>query len=84
MVIELKKLRTGGVTDFSNYNNAVIDKGVFDSIVSYIEYAKKSKDAEIIVGGKYNDKKGYFINPTIIVTTNPKFKTMEEEIFGPV
>ena len=84
LVSDLKGLKTGPVTDFSNYNNAVIDKAAFDSIVSYIEYAKKSKDAEIIVGGKYNDKVGYFINPTIIVTTNPKFKTIEEEIFGPV
>lgn len=84
MVSELKKLKTGDVADFSNYNNAVIDKKAFDSITSYIKYAKESKDAEIIVGGKFNDKVGYFINPTIIVTTNPKFKTMEEEIFGPV
>jgi 1-pyrroline-5-carboxylate dehydrogenase len=84
LVTELKALKTGPVTDFTNYNNAVIDKAAFDSIVSYIEYAKKAKDAEIIVGGKYNDKVGYFINPTIIVTTNPKFKTIEEEIFGPV
>lgn len=84
MVGELKKLKTGDVADFSNYNNAVIDKKAFDSITGYIKYAKESKDAEIIVGGKYNDKVGYFINPTVIVTTNPKFKTMEEEIFGPV
>jgi len=84
LVSDLKRLKTGPVTDFTNYNNAVIDKSAFDSIVSYIEYAKKSDEAKIIVGGKYNDKVGYFINPTIIETTNPKFKTMEEEIFGPV
>lgn len=84
MVSELKKLKTGDVADFSNYNNAVIDKKAYDSITGYIKYAKESKDAEIIVGGKYNDKVGYFINPTIIVTTDPKFKTMQEEIFGPV
>jgi 1-pyrroline-5-carboxylate dehydrogenase len=84
LVTELKKLKTGDVTDFSNYNNAVIDQAAFDTITGYIKYAKESKDAEIIVGGKFNDKVGYFINPTIIVTTNPKFKTMEEEIFGPV
>ncbi len=84
MIGELKKLKTGDVADFSNYNNAVIDKKAFDSITGYIKYAKESKDAEIIAGGKFNDKVGYFINPTIIVTTNPKFKTMEEEIFGPV
>jgi 1-pyrroline-5-carboxylate dehydrogenase len=84
LVTELKKLKTGDVADFSNYNNAVIDKAAFDTIVSYIEYARNNKDAEIIVGGDYDDKVGYFINPTIIVTTDPKFKTMEEEIFGPV
>lgn len=84
MVSELKKLKTGDVADFSNYNNAVIDKKAFDFITGYIKYAKDSKDAEIITGGKYNDKVGYFINPTIIVTSDPKFKTMEEEIFGPV
>lgn len=84
LVTELGKLKTGDVADFSNYNNAVIDQSAFDTITGYIKYAKESKDAEIIVGGKFNDKVGYFINPTIIVTTNPKFKTMEEEIFGPV
>jgi len=84
LITELKKLKTGDVADFSNYNNAVIDKKAYDSITGYIKYAKESKDAEIIVGGKFNDKAGYFINPTIIVTTDPKFKTMQEEIFGPV
>ncbi len=84
LVAELNKLKTGDVTDFSNYNNAVIDQAAFDTITGYIKYAEESKEAEIIVGGKYNDKVGYYINPTVIVTTNPKFKTMEEEIFGPV
>jgi 1-pyrroline-5-carboxylate dehydrogenase len=84
LVTELRKLKTGDVADFSNYNNAVIDQAAFDTITGYIKYAEESKDAEIIVGGKFNDKVGYFINPTVIVTTDPKFKTMEEEIFGPV
>lgn len=84
LVTELDKLKTGDVTDFSNYNNAVIDQAAFDTITGYIKYAKESKEAEIIVGGKFSDKVGYYINPTVIVTTNPKFKTMEEEIFGPV
>ncbi|MHB9041888.1 MAG: L-glutamate gamma-semialdehyde dehydrogenase [Melioribacteraceae bacterium] len=84
LVTELGKLKTGDVTDFSNYNNAVIDQAAFDTITGYIKYAEESKEAEIIAGGKYNDKVGYYINPTVIVTTNPKFKTMEEEIFGPV
>jgi 1-pyrroline-5-carboxylate dehydrogenase len=64
--------------------SAVIDKAAFDSITEYIEYARKADDAEFITGGKYDDSKGYFIEPTTIVTTNPKFKTMQEEIFGPV
>lgn len=84
LVTELKQLKTGEPTDFSNYNNAVIDKKSFDNIVSYIEYAKNSKEAEIVAGGKYNSTKGYYVNPTVILTTNPKFKSMEEEIFGPV
>lgn len=84
LISELKKLKTGDVSDFSNYNNAVIDKKSFDNITGYIEYAKNSPEAEIIAGGKYNSTKGFYINPTIILTSNPKFKTMEEEIFGPV
>ena len=74
----------GDPEDFTNFFNAVIDKGAFDSIKSYIDYAKESKDAEIITGGNCDDSKGYFIEPTTIVTTDPHFKTMEEEIFGPV
>jgi 1-pyrroline-5-carboxylate dehydrogenase len=63
---------------------AVIDEAAFKSITEYIKYAKDSKDAEIITGGNYDDSEGYFIEPTTIVTTDPKFKTMQEEIFGPV
>ncbi len=74
----------GDVEDFTNFMAAVIDKGAFDSIKSYIDYAKDSKDAEIITGGKCDDSKGYFIEPTTIVTTKPNFKSMQEEIFGPV
>jgi len=74
----------GDVRDFSNFMNAVIDKNSFDTITSYIDYAKKSGEAKIISGGNYNNSKGFFIDPTIIETTNPKFKSMEEEIFGPV
>jgi 1-pyrroline-5-carboxylate dehydrogenase len=83
-VAEVKKIKMGDVEDFSNFMSAVIDKGAFASITEYIKYAKASKEAEIITGGNFNDSKGYFIEPTTIVTTNPKFKTMEEEIFGPV
>ncbi len=64
--------------------NAVIDKNAFTTITGYIDYAKKSSEAEVIFGGNYDDSKGYFIEPTVILTKNPHFKTMEEEIFGPV
>ena len=56
----------------------------FDKIKGYIEYIKTQSDAEIIAGGTYDDSVGYFVDPTVVVTTNPKFRTMEEEIFGPV
>ena len=74
----------GDVKDFRNFMTAVIDRGAYESITAYIKEAQNSKDAEIITGGEFTDTKGYFIQPTTIVTTNPKFKTMEEEIFGPV
>jgi len=64
--------------------NAVIDESSFDNIVKYIEYAKKSSDAEIITGGGYDKSLGYFVEPTTILTTDPMFKSMQEEIFGPV
>ena len=83
-VAELETVKVGSPRDFSNFVNAVIDKAAFDSITSYIDYAKESDDAEIISGGTYDDSKGYFIQPTTILTTDPNFKTMEEEIFGPV
>jgi len=81
---ELETVKVGSPRDFTNFMNAVIDKPAFDSITSYINYAKESDDAEIISGGTYDDSKGYFIQPTTILTTDPHFKTMEEEIFGPV
>lgn len=83
-VAEVKKIKMGDVEDFSNFFSAVIDEAAFKSITEYIDYAKESKDAEIITGGNYNDSEGYFIEPTTIVTTDPKFKSMKEEIFGPV
>jgi 1-pyrroline-5-carboxylate dehydrogenase len=64
--------------------NAVIDRAAFTSITEYIDYIKGANDAEIIFGGNYDDSKGFFIEPTIAVTTNPRFRTMQEEIFGPV
>ena len=84
-LVELtESLKMGSPEDFTNFLTAVIDKPAYDKIVSYIEYAKNSSEAEIIAGGTYDDSEGYFIRPTIIVTTNPRFKTMVEEIFGPV
>jgi 1-pyrroline-5-carboxylate dehydrogenase len=83
-VAEVNKIKLGDVEDFSNFMSAVIDKAAFGTIKSYIDYAKESKEAEIITGGGCDDSKGYFIEPTTIVTTNPRFKTMQEEIFGPV
>ena len=80
----IKEIKMGDVTDFTNFMNAVIDKNSFRDITEYIDYAKNASDAEILHGGEYDDSKGYFIQPTIIQTKTPKFKTMEEEIFGPV
>jgi 1-pyrroline-5-carboxylate dehydrogenase len=84
VLADLATLKMGSVEDFSNFVNAVISEKAFDSIAKYIDYAADSKDAKIIAGGKYDKSVGYFIEPTIIETTNPKFKTMCEEIFGPV
>jgi 1-pyrroline-5-carboxylate dehydrogenase len=83
-VAEVKKIKMGNPEDFTNFMSAVIDKSAFKSITEYIDYADKSEEAEFITGGKYDDSKGFFIEPTTIVTSNPKFKTMEDEIFGPV
>ena len=74
----------GSVEDFSNFFNAVIDERAFDKISAYIDEAKKSKMVEIIAGGNYDKSKGYFIEPTIILTQDPSYVTMCEEIFGPV
>ncbi|MBG38890.1 MAG: 1-pyrroline-5-carboxylate dehydrogenase [Cryomorphaceae bacterium] len=84
IVSDAKTFKMGSPEDPSNFINAVISEKAFDSIASYIDYAKNAADAEIIVGGNYDKSKGYFIEPTIIVTSDPKFKTMVEEIFGPV
>ncbi len=81
---QLSTIKMGDVTDFSNFINAVIDENAFDNIVEYIKYADNAEDAEILHGGSYDKSVGFFIEPTAIVTENPLFKTMEEEIFGPV
>lgn len=84
LIAMTEELTIGDVRDFTNFMGAVIDRSAFNRIVSYIEYAKQSPEAEILVGGTYDYSVGYFIDPTIVVTTNPKMKLMEEEIFGPV
>ncbi len=78
------EIKLGDVRDFSNFMNAVIDEKSFDNIMKYIEFAKQSNIVKIISGGKGNKSKGFFIEPTIIETSDPFFKTMQEEIFGPV
>jgi 1-pyrroline-5-carboxylate dehydrogenase len=84
LVKETEALKIGPVSDMTCFVTNVINKMSYDKIKGYIEYASKSSEAEIIVGGTCDDSKGYFIHPTIIVTSNPLFKTMQEEIFGPV
>ena len=84
IVNDVNSFKMGSPEDPSNFINAVINENAFDSISSYIDYVKDSSDAEILVGGDYDKSKGYYISPTVVVTTNPKFKTMCEEIFGPV
>lgn len=84
LITDLKSMKMGSPEDFGNFITAVIHAGSFDKLVSYIEQAKKDTDAEIIIGGSYDKSKGYFIEPTVIVTTNPKYTTMETELFGPV
>ncbi|MFH5883241.1 L-glutamate gamma-semialdehyde dehydrogenase [Halalkalibaculum sp. DA3122] len=81
---EAKKINVGDVEDFSTFMGAVIDQGAFNSITSYIDYVKESDDAEILFGGDYDDSEGFFIQPTLVQAHDPKFKTMQEEIFGPV
>ena len=84
MIEDLASIKMGSVEDFSNFVNAVIDERSFDKLASYIDQAKKDKNAEIIAGGNYDKSKGYFIEPTVIVTDDPKYTTMCEELFGPV
>ncbi len=85
MLIEnTDKLKMGTTEDFSNFINAVIDRKSFTKLAKYIDEAKAAPDAEVIAGGSYDDTEGYFIRPTIIETSNPKYATMCEELFGPV
>ena len=84
MEADLSKIKVGGVEDFSNFVNAVIDEDSFDKLAKYIDDAKASPDAEVIMGGGYDKSVGYFINPTVILAKKPDYITMQEELFGPV
>jgi len=84
MLDEIATIKVGDVCDFGNFVNAVIDRAAFDSIVEYIEFARKDPNMEILCGGTYDDSEGYFIQPTVIESKDPRSKLMCEEIFGPV
>ncbi|MDG1314286.1 MAG: aldehyde dehydrogenase family protein, partial [Flavobacteriaceae bacterium] len=84
LIKEMKTFKIGSPVDFSNFITAVIHEGSFDKLAGFIDQAKKDSDANIIAGGGYDKSKGYFIEPTLIVTTNPKYATMSTELFGPV
>ena len=81
---QIKTIKMGSPIDFENFMTAVIHKNSFDKIVKYIEKARNDDEAKILIGGDYDDSKGYFISPTVILTTDPNYITMNEEIFGPV
>jgi 1-pyrroline-5-carboxylate dehydrogenase len=84
LTIDIQSMKMGSPEDFGNFITAVIHEGAFDKLTGYIDRAKKDSDAEIIIGGNYDKSVGYFIEPTVILTTNPKYVTMETELFGPV
>ncbi len=84
LIAMVSTFKQGSPEDFSNFINAVIDERAFDKISSYIVLARDAADAEIIVGGTYDKSEGYYIAPTVVVTTDPKHRLMQEEIFGPV
>jgi 1-pyrroline-5-carboxylate dehydrogenase len=84
LVDEVRSIRMGSPLDFRNFMGAVIDRNAFDRIKGYIDHAQGSSEAEILAGGGCDDSRGYFIEPTVVLTTNPRFKLMVEEIFGPV
>lgn len=84
LITDVKSMKMGTPEDFTNFITAVIHESSFDKLAGYIDQAKKDANAEIIVGGNYDKSVGYFIEPTVIVTTDPKYTTMETELFGPV
>ena len=84
VINDVNSFKMGSPEDMSNFITAVIHEASFDKLASYIDKAKKDKNAEIVVGGNYDKSKGYFIEPTVILTTDPHYTTMETELFGPV
>ena len=84
VVANVKSFTMGSPQDMSHFITAVIHEASFDKLASYIDQAKADKDVEVLVGGSYDKSKGYFITPTVLLTTNPKYTTMETELFGPV
>jgi 1-pyrroline-5-carboxylate dehydrogenase len=84
MLAQIVEIKLGDPLDFRNFMNAVIDQPAYKTIMEYIDYAKKSDEAEILCGGTGDDSKGFYIQPTVVLTGNPWFKLIEEEIFGPV
>ncbi|MNQ09600.1 1-pyrroline-5-carboxylate dehydrogenase [compost metagenome] len=84
LVADLASMKMGSPADTNNFVSSVISESSFDKLAGFIDQAKKDADAEIIAGGNYDKSVGYFIEPTVIVTTNPKYTTMETELFGPV
>jgi 1-pyrroline-5-carboxylate dehydrogenase len=84
MLAQIAEIRMGDPADFENFMGAVIDERSFGKIQEYIQYAKRSKSAEVIAGGGADRKIGWFIEPTVVLTADPEFKLMREEIFGPV
>ncbi|MDC3079615.1 L-glutamate gamma-semialdehyde dehydrogenase [Flavobacteriaceae bacterium] len=84
VVANVKSFTMGSPEDMSHFITAVIHEASFDKLASYIDEAKKDKDVEVLVGGTYDKSKGYFVSPTVLLTTNPKYTTMETELFGPI
>ena len=84
LIADVASMKMGSPEDFSNFVTAVIHEGSFDKLARFIDQAKKDTDAEVIIGGNYDKSKGYFVEPTVILTSNPKYVTMETELFGPV
>jgi len=81
---DIDTLKMGPVEDFSNFVNAVIDEASFDKLAGFIDRAKKDEEVEVLFGGNYDKSKGYYIEPTILLTNDPHYVTMEEELFGPI